>query len=727
MTAIKVLSFDTEFRDANEEFQTPVCGVVRVEDVEHRYWFLDPEEVVRFKADWDSWMAEMRCIISYVASAETRTLLALGYTQRQILSWKWLDPYVFWRMLTHSHPDFMWGTRFYSFNGTRIMIASERPPDGELEEDDWEESEGGSPHKIYAKEKYKRIKGGLADAVAHRFGIDLNHEHKENMIEMILTNTTYSSLQKDKILNYCAGDVEYLLPLMKDLLSVVRRETDGKVGFDQFEGLSNYMACIGIVENNGIPLLLDKAKNLAKRIPFVEDTLINESVKSYPFFSKQKITAADKRKGLVGTYKWVEKKEAFTNYIHSLGLVEIWPRTEAGAFKRDERTLKDFGGNEVLAGLRTAKKSKSNLRYFGPERWRKMASNIGQDIHIRPGLMPFGTVTSRHTPQPTKGYLLAMSTWLRTLIGSEDLEIISADYSAEEMMLQGWISGDENLTQACKSGDPYVWLAQYCGVLDPSYRKTEAGYVDGAGVMLPQGRQLSCKATRNTFKALLLGMAYGMGVSKLAAKLTQSRVDALPEEEQMILSHARTDADPELQTRAQAILKQVSVVTGVGDTEDYPTASKATTYRDYHRTAFAVYWSWRKAHLAEYRERGFAYTPDGWCIFSGVNDQTACNFPIQGCGQAILRRAIQRCLWAGLRIISPLHDAIYLESDPENAERDKAVLCREMIQAVEDVCDLPLLAVDAKVMRTDWSEFTSSWTAEKQAKEFRSLGHYMVG
>ena len=723
------VAIDSEFRKSNEQFQEVICFVCEVAEVEYRYWVLNnEEEKIRFKADWSMWMAEGRSVIAYNAGAEARSLLSLGYTFGEMIHWDWIDPYIFWKMLVQSHPAYRWGPKYITKAGKRVKVISTPPPAGEFEEDTWTEDEDGNYTVVRAKESHKAQSAGLATAVGALLGADLNADYKETMIHMILTTEVFTTEQREQILSYCAEDVHYLKPLARELVKIVKRETEGVVGIEHLKNLSKYSICNAQVEANGIPLALDRAKKLASNIPFAEDALIRDCTKQYPFFTQEKMTPADKRSGKFGSMKWVEKRNKFIDYVKAIGAEEVWPRNKPtekhplGSFKGDEKTLKDFSADRTLDLYRTTKKSRMAFRYFGPDKWKKMQENVGSDSHIRPSLLPWGTVTSRHTPQPSKGYLFAMSTWLRTLIGIEATLVVAGDYSSEEMIIQAWASGDENLMAACASGDPYLWLAQYCGAVDPTYGKTPEGYVNGEGVLMDKEGQKEVKAIRDTYKSLMLGIGYGMGNSALALRLTQNRISSmLSEEERSTLSKSRMDASEELQARAREIMERVQIVPDGNVSED----RKAKTYSNHHRKTFYRYWKWRENYVNDWKARGWAATPDGWCLFSYATEQTAKNFYIQGTGQTILRRAILRCLINGLRVCSPLHDAIYIESQPEQAEQDKTTLVREMSLAAVDILGGDYLKIDPKIMQTDWSKMSSSWTADKQSEVFKRLGKFM--
>jgi len=69
----------------------------------------------------------------------------------------------------------------------------------------------------------------------------------------------------------------------------------------------------------------------------------------------------------------------------------------------------------------------------------------------------------------------------------------------------------------------------------------------------------------------------------------------------------------------------------------------------------------------DYMMKNHLKLPDGWLIFGdNINERSVGNFPVQGFGSCILRKAIQLCQDAGIKITLPLHDALYAELDLED-------------------------------------------------------------
>jgi hypothetical protein len=80
---------------------------------------------------------------------------------------------------------------------------------------------------------------------------------------------------------------------------------------------------------------------------------------------------------------------------------------------------------------------------------------------------------------------------------------------------------------------------------------------------------------------------------------------------------------------------------------------------------YAEYRDWVRDIKQEYNLLGtHQRLPDGWTLWGDNNNmRSVANFPIQGMGSCILRKAIQLCQDAGLTVIIPLHDALYIEFD----------------------------------------------------------------
>ena len=447
---------------------------------------------------------------------------------------------------------------------------------------------------------------------------------------------------------------------------------------------------------------------------------------AYPFYVVRKTTKKERENGL-GPEKYVESKASFERYVTASGLASVWPKSATG-YKKDKDTLKNFGADSIIMNYWTCKNSRNQLKYFRPIGFENIKRNIGSDGRIRILLSPFGSKTGRNQPSVRAGYIFGMSTWLRPLIGKDGEILQGADFSAQEIALQGWVSGDRSFLSAYESGDPYTWFSQITGVMEEGLVRGKMGFTRD-GVVCDKVEQNEFKGIRNTFKALLLGVGFGMGNDKLAASLTQAKIGGLPAEDQAILSKAIIDADNvELQDQAWAIRSKVQIVSGTESAhERMPKDQKATTYKGYHKKIFKAYWSWRDKILERYKRDGYLILPDGFCLFTGEERaNTIANFLVQGMGASILRLAVEKCLLAGLHIIAPLHDCIYILSKPSEAKADADLLCKMMREAVAELCGSDLIRIDAEQYHTDWENGTSVFTKDKQGPEFKKYSKYML-
>lgn len=726
MSTFSTIQLDTEFHSSQERNVVPVCAVIRRNGVAKRYW--DATDRAEFLADLRE-LATDHSIVSFYSSAEARYLFACGMPFEEVLSMKWLDPWIWWRMLTHSHPSYRYGDQIITAkDGTRSWVTSKQPPTRKESMDTWSEDEYGNVVVKEVPPSFRPVPISLAGAVAHQFHIDLDSKHKTKMRDLILTGGPFDEDEKEAILAYCEEDTTHLLPLLQKLHTSVSKLTYREVGLKHLLDLSKYMVCCAQMEQNGLPFAVDKAKTLGGNYLMLDNEIIEQTNTYYPFFRRQKCTKKDREQGK-GTHKWVADSASFEAYVEEMGLADTWPRSETSRkCKQDKETLKDYKADPTLEAYRVCKESRNQIKYFRPVGFKNIAQNLGSDHRIRVLLSPFASKTGRNQPSVAKGYIFGMSTWIRPLIEHEDLIIQGADFSAQEIALQGFVSEDNAFLEAYASGDPYVWFAGMTGLLPAGVKKGEKGFtLDGE--LMSKDQQLYCKGVRNVCKALTLGVGFGMGLDKLGASLTKARVASLPDDQQAILSKARlVSATAELKALAKEILDAVRVYAGVGPGSTLiPASQSAAVYKGYHQKVFRTYWAWRDKIIQRYHRDGFLKLSDGWVLFTGEDrPNTIANFPVQGTATAILRIAVRKCLLAGLHVIAPLHDCIYILSAPAKREEELELLKKLMREAVIEVCGKDLIRIDGDAYSTDWTNGVSTWTKDKQGKEFARFAKYMT-
>jgi DNA polymerase I len=349
---------------------------------------------------------------------------------------------------------------------------------------------------------------------------------------------------------------------------------------------------------------------------------------------------------------WVEKYAAFAAFVEANFDAKTWPKTESGKYASDEDSLERYCGNEVIRKLRGAKKDLGQLKWFRDENWPNFLARMGSDFHVRPYLNPYGTQTGRNAP-PAKAFVPAMSSWLRSLIRPEPGWAITAlDWEAQEFGIAACLSGDGNMRMAYASGDPYSWFAKY------------------VKAMPAEGTKATHPKIRDLFKSTVLGLQYLMGDEGLAVKL--------------------------------------SADTG----RDIP-VSEAAKLSGYHKRIFSKYWRWLDKTYSEYVEKGRLWLENGWHIFGDNDNQRSIkNAKVQGMGAVMMRRACRYAQREGVRVLFPLHDAVYIYH-PEGDTKAIQTMKDCMNRACSELLDGFLLRIE-----------DNTYTHEKLYLEKKGMAQY---
>jgi DNA polymerase-1 len=204
-----------------------------------------------------------------------------------------------------------------------------------------------------------------------------------------------------------------------------------------------------------------------------------------------------------------------------------------------------------------------------------------------------------------------------------------------------------------------------------------------AGAVPPTATKKTHGPMRTQFKSTVLGKQFGMGVAKLHRKL-------------------------------------------IADTgrKDFP-LEEAEALDRIHKETFADYWAWSRETIDRYADGEPLCTRDGWYLFcDNPNMMSVGNFPIQGAGGAILRRAVRYGQQQGLRIVSPLHDACYM-LHREDEMHHVALLKECMNKAFQDFYGRDI-RMDAKTWRhtDEFLEEGAEHTFALLAKYFMSEDEY---
>jgi hypothetical protein len=311
------------------------------------------------------------------------------------------------------------------------------------------------------------------------------------------------------------------------------------------------------------------------------------------------------------TVSWHFSQKALETYIQASPVERMWPKTASGKYSRSEKTLENFQGLPEIDALRKTLKSITQLRWFSPKNSIKFFETIGTDRRLRPFHAPFGSQTGRCQPR-AKMYPFLMSNWLRCLIRPDSGQAIAGiDFVSQEFALAGYLSNDEQMISAYACGDPYIWFARKAGLVPPDATKG------------------SHPEIRNLCKTLTLGLQYGMG-------------------EKALHSHLLSTGQQTTEAKTKLLLKTFKAI-------------------------FHTHYSWSKNIVLTYRSKRHLTLPDGWTLMpDNPSNTSVANFPIQGTGACILRQSVINAQKMGLRVIAPVHDAIYIQyslSDPSAPDR----------------------------------------------------------
>lgn len=242
-------------------------------------------------------------------------------------------------------------------------------------------------------------------------------------------------------------------------------------------------------------------------------------------------------------------------------------------------------------------------------------------------------------------------------------------------------SSQEFLIAAVLSQDDAMMKAYSSGDVYLAFAKQ-------AGLAPPDATRETHEAVRNSSKALVLGMSYDMGAKGLA-----SRIGCTEKEAEDLISVF------------------------------------FNTYPDYKK--------WKQRTEEEYRTVQHLMLPDGWPIH-GDNDnlRSVLNFPVQGHGAVVMRRAVALAQELGLSVVFTLHDAIYIECDSGDLEA-MATLRNAMADAFSYVMsrygDCPMVRLDGFAWSRDYAaavpelegfSFASEYTDDKGAKDLARYKKY---
>jgi DNA polymerase-1 len=426
---------------------------------------------------------------------------------------------------------------------------------------------------------------GLLGAHAY-FGLStMADSRKEAMRELVMTGGPWTTEQRREILDYCEDDarsLERLLGKLAPHVDLPRALLRGR-----------YMKAAARIEWNGIPVDTDTLALLRGRWEDIKTKLIAEVDADYGVFEGSTF-----------------KLRRFEQYLIRSGIP--WPRLPSGQLDLSDDTFREQARSHLaIAPLRELRDALSKMRLS--------ALAVGSDGRNRTLLSAFRARTGRNQPSNSR-YIFGPSAWLRSLIKpTEGNALVYIDWSSQEFGIAAALSGDVRMQEAYYSGDPYLAFAKQAGGVPADATKH------------------THKSERDVYKAVVLGVGYGMESAALAGRIGVSELEA------------------------RELLRK-------------------------HRETYPVFWDWSQgivdAACLTLRTR----TVFGWQVQVGadVNPRSLRNFPMQANGAEMLRLACCLGTERGILVCAPVHDAVLIEAPAANVEAASAAM-RECMQSAARV------------------------------------------
>lgn len=582
--------------------------------------------------------------VSFAVTAEARCFEALGLNPTL---YPWIDLYAEWRMLKNCNDEYNYGTYF-----VRHMKLTSVPP-------------------FMRKEKNKGknnapVPYSLAGCIGRLFEKDIDKSHKDKMRDLIISAPEkFTDEEKEQILVYCDSDVEWLEQIRqvvtKEQVRLLKSTPEQVEKWQLKRGA--FAAVTARMETRGIPLHMPSIKNLRRNVELAKNTLITDLVENfYPFFQRVR----KNKKQLLG--EWVDKYDKFAEFIETKlpkNVANAWRKTETGLYKQDDEYLKGFEGIDEIEAYRQVRKQLNQLKWLREpgEGEEDLFDAIGSDGRMRSFFGIYGTQTARNAPK-AKRFIFAMSAWLRCLIRPpKDYVIVELDYANQEFAIAAILSNDPVMIDAYNSGDPYLYFAK------------KAGAVPAEGV------RKDYEEIRNLFKALILGLQYGMGIKTLSVHLTS------------VMGRIVTERE------AEKLL-------------------------NLHKKLFRVYWKWLTKIERRYRLEGFLQLPCGWAILKdNPSSLSIRNFPPQGGGSSVMRESAIKMEKNGIPLISLLHDADYImvRRDADGLKQTTKAK-RLMVEAFNEVFNQTVIEIRVDVNLHPDNE---PWISGKGEKYYHLLKTYL--
>lgn len=428
-------------------------------------------------------------------------------------------------------------------------------------------------------------------------------EHKTAMRDLIISSPDDFTLdEKFAITEYCDEDVIHL-PGIWEKISRAYSSSTAKlvIVYSQIALRGAASARSALMAQTGYPVSKKSVTKFSKSVNKILNEIAEDINRQFP---EMKVFVWNKAEN-----RFSKKEKPQQDWIATCEYADNWMLTEGGkyslsldAYSAHFSFRHDFPEKVFPAQMLRYLKVKQSLNGFIPSKKKKtFFDSYGEDGRARAWLNPYGSQSSRFQPGAT-GFIPLKSAWMRSLIQpGVGNAIVGIDYGSEEFLISALVSGDEKMYESYASGDPYFDFAKLAKAVDKNAVRKDH------------------ESIRLRFKSTVLGVSYLMGAVNLAKKLTE-------------------------------------------DTGEVHVEADAQKLIDAYFSVYKKYAKWIEDTIYDYKKRSYLQLPDGWIMFGdNRNHRSVSNCPIQGFGACILRKAIELAQCRGLKVIIPLHDALYVE------------------------------------------------------------------
>ena len=352
--------------------------------------------------------------------------------------------------------------------------------------------------------------------LCHKYKLALiDTKHKAAMRKLCIDNTTEG--YETDILNYCAEDTQFLIPLFKNLFNQYApllnnsfcplnvnafRNIDVEKAIKALILQLKYVNDFGDISDNGLPVDLDRVEKVKHNAPEWSFELKRKFNEKYP-----------------GVYTYNEKKKSYTRCDNAVQKylakcindlrIKNYPKTDSGKLATSRDILKDYFKNTDSFGedFRQHTKLITILNKVSGDENNPLNSIVDGKLWYE-SLEPCGTITGRCTPK--RKFIFG---WHKSLYGllnpSNGKWLVELDYSSEETFVQTCICKDNTYNDIYNSKDIYLAFANKMGMI-PS---------DDWNNLSKDELKEKYKSVRSVIKPMILGMSYGMGPNKLSTTL----------------------------------------------------------------------------------------------------------------------------------------------------------------------------------------------------------------